>query len=292
MNLLVFDIGGTSVKYSLWQNEQLGSIDSFMTPDTWDGLKQKLIEVKASFDATVKLDGVAFSTVGSVQQDTGIILGASALKYIHHFPIKAELEAAFGLPTAYENDGKCAALAESWQGAAQGVDLALFAVIGTGVGGAILKNGVVDHGHNLYAGEFGFAILNPETGGSFSGMASPVRMAERYCDRIGVPHGTHSGKDVFELAQKGDDNAAIEVETFYRYTATGLFNLQLSIDPELIVIGGALSANPPLITEIENRVNQLITTAGIKDFTAKIVPCKFRNDANLLGAVKNYLERN
>jgi len=292
MNLLTFDIGGTSVKYSLWQNNQLGEIDSFPTPDNWSGLKRKLIEVKESFATTVKLDGVAFSTVGSVQQETGIILGASALKYIHHFPIKAELEAAFDLPTAYENDGKCAALAESWQGAAQGIGLALFAVIGTGVGGAILKNGVVDHGHNLYAGEFGFAMLNPDAGLSFSAMASPVRMAERYCDHLGVPHGTHSGKEVFELARNGDENAVIEVETFYRYTATGLFNLQLSIDPELIVIGGALSANPPLIAEIERRVNELITIAGIKDFTAKIVPCKFRNDANLLGAVKNFLDRN
>ena len=291
MNLLTFDVGGTSVKYSLWQNEQLSSIDNFSTPTTWDGLKQKLVEVKESFATTAKLDGVAFSIVGSVQQETGIILGASAVKYIHHFPIKAELEEAFGLPTAFENDGKCAALAESWQGAAQEIDLALFVVIGTGVGGAILRNGVVDHGHNLYSGEFGFTILNPETGGSFSAMASPVEMAKRYCGRIGVPQSTHSGKEVFELAKNGDENAIVEVETFYRYTATGLFNLQLSIDPELIVIGGALSANPPLITEIENRVNQMIITAGIKDFTAKIVPCKFRNNANLLGAVKNFINR-
>lgn len=292
MNLLVFDVGGTSVKYGLWQNEQLSKIQSFPTPATWEELKQQLVAIKEQTNQDVELAGVAFSTVGSVEQDKGIILGASAVKYIHHFPIKAELEQVFALPTTFENDANCAGLAEVWQGAAQGVERAVFAVIGTGVGGAILKNGIIEHGHNLYAGEFGFTILDAENNGTFSGLASPVRMAERYCDRIGVPHGTHSGKEVFELAENDDANAVIEVETFYRYVAAGLFNIQLTVDPEIIMIGGALSANLPLITEIGNRVNAIITTAGIKDFKAKIVPCKFNNDANLLGAVKNFINRN
>ena len=292
MTLLVFDVGGTSVKYSLWQNEKLLSISSFNTPAIWSELKQKIIEIKAQYEKDHDLDGVAFSVTGSVEQATGIILGASAVKYIHHFPIKAELEEALQLPIALENDAKCAALAETWQGSAVGVSHALFVVIGTGVGGAIINNGVVCHGAHLYSGEVGFAILDAETGGSFSGLASPVRMAERYCDRLGVPHGTHSGKEVFILADAGDMDAKAEVETFYKYAATGLFNLQVSVDPEIIVIGGALSANLPLVTEIENRLNKLILNNGIKDFKARLVPCKFKNDANLIGAVKNFMNRN
>ncbi len=35
MTLLVFDMGGSAVKYGLWQDEQLSDKGQFATPDTW-----------------------------------------------------------------------------------------------------------------------------------------------------------------------------------------------------------------------------------------------------------------
>ena len=290
MNLLVFDVGGTSVKYSLWQNNQLTTTNHFSSPATWQDLKAELVAVKEKFSLTTTLNGVAFSIPGAVVKETGIVAGDSALPYIHHFPIQTELEAVFGLPVTLENDAKCAAIAEKWQGAAQNKEEVLFVIIGTGIGGAIFANNQLCYGAHLHAGEFGYMILNSK-GQGFSELSSPVQMAKRYCEQKGIPTETHSGKDVFAFAKEGDKVAVREVELFYDYTAIGLYNLLISVDPEIIVIGGGVSANPEIVAELEKRVNKLLQKVAITDFTARVVPCQFGNDANLIGAVKNFIDQ-
>lgn len=52
-----------------------------------------------------------------------------------------------------ENDAKCAGLAEAWIGSAQAYDDAIIVVLGTGIGGAIIKNKQIHHGAHLFAGE-------------------------------------------------------------------------------------------------------------------------------------------
>ncbi len=70
----------------------------------------------------------------------------------------------------------------------------------------------------------------------------------------------------------------------------GLYNLQTSIDPELIVIGGSISARTDLLAKIEEQV-ELIFNRGQK---TAIRPdsrlCQFKNETNLLGGVANYRE--
>ena len=294
MSLLVFDFGGTTVKYSLWTGDKLLEVSSFPTPKTWEGTKEKLVEIKAHFEKDYALKGAAFSFPGCIDQEKGEILGYSAIKYIHHFPVKAELEKLLDLPIALENDANCAALAEVWSGVAIGKKNILFVVVGTGVGGAIVIDGKIHAGSHLYGGEWGFAYL--EFDGKFkqqtlSGLGTAVCMAERYCDSIGVPRLTFSGKEVFELAKQGDENAIREVETFYRYLSIGLFNLQMSFDPEVIIIGGGISASQEIVTNLEDGVNDLILRANVKDFKATLLACHYKNDANLIGAVKNFNDR-
>ena len=51
MNLLVFDFGGTSVKYALWQENQLLEVFNFLTPNTWEEVEEKILEIKANYEA-------------------------------------------------------------------------------------------------------------------------------------------------------------------------------------------------------------------------------------------------
>ncbi|MGH2221013.1 ROK family protein, partial [Enterococcus faecalis] len=78
------------------------------------------------------------------------ILVFSATPYIHHFTIYEELEALFGITVTTENDANCAGLAEIYEGAANGKKEVLFVVIGTGIGGAIFRNGELYKGAHLY----------------------------------------------------------------------------------------------------------------------------------------------
>ena len=291
-DLLVFDFGGTTVKYGMFAQNALSEIKSFPTPLSWEETKKIMDEIKADFEASHNIEGIAFSFPGCVDNKNGVILGASAIKHIHHFPIKEDLETHFNLPISMENDANCAALAECWIGAAKGLKDVLFVIVGTGIGGGVIVDGKLQLGAHLFGGELGFAILGEEEDGTpitLSGHGTAVCMARRYCERKGVAEGTFSGKDVFELAEQGDALAAEEVDLFYKYLSRGLYNMQMSIDPEMIVIGGGISANPAIVQKVEDLTNDIIKQR-IKDFTAKIVPCAYKNDANLLGAVKNFFD--
>ena len=290
-NVLVFDFGGTSIKYSEFVDGKLGVVDSFPTPATWDEMKEKLMSIKEKYETNVAFDGATFSFPGCVDNIKGEIVGSPAIKYIINFPIKKELELLLGMPVSMENDANCAALAECWMGAAKDVPHVLFVVVGTGVGGGIIVDGKLHAGAHLYGGEFGFMILEEDEAGTpltLSKAGTAVQMAFRYCERKGVPHGTFSGKEVFELADAGDVDAQAVVEHFYANLSKGLVNLQLSFDPEMIVIGGGLSANATIIEELNRRVNEWIERFGLKDFTAKVVACEYKNDANLYGAIRNF----
>ena len=296
MAILVFDFGGTTVKYSVWVGDKLDMpVSSFPTPKTWEETKTAVREIKDKLGQSYPFKGVAFSFPGCIEQKSGQILGYSAIPFIHHFPIKAELEALLELPISLENDANCAALAEVWTGVGKGLQDILFVVVGTGIGGAIVMDGKVRSGAHLYGGEWGFMFVNGGEDGRkgqiLSGLGTAVAMANRYCEAIGVPVGTHGGAEVFKLAKEGDEKAQVEVETFYRYLSMGLFNLQMSFDPEAIILGGGISASEEILEELEKRVNDLLIYSHVKDFKVDLKACQYGNDANLIGAVKNFMDR-
>lgn len=291
-NLLVFDFGGTTVKYGLFTDDKLSKVKHFPTPLTWEATKKKMDELKADYETTDKIEGIAFSFPGNVDHQNGVILGHSQIKHIHHFPIKEDLETHYHLPIAMANDANCAALAESWRGVAKGMKDVLFVTVGTDIGGGVIIEGKLQFGAHLFCGNFGDAIVGEEADGTsirLGDYGSSVQMAVRYCKRKCVAIGTFTGKDVFELAKQGDLLAIEEVDVFYKYLSRGLYSLQMNFDPEVIVIGGGISADLDIVRELESRTNQLLSKK-ITDFTAKIVPCHYQNNANLLGAVKNFLD--
>ncbi len=289
MAILVFDIGGTAVKYGVWENDTLTRKHRFSTPKTWEEMKQTLLQVKKEVEKDTKIDGAAFSSPGAVNQEKRVIEGASAVPYLHSFPIYAELEEAFGCPVSFENDANSAALAEIWKGAARGLKSVLLVVVGSGIGGSIVMNGEVQHGKHLFGGEFGFALMaETET---FSDLGTAVGMARRYCRRKGLAEDAVSGEEVFQLAEEGDAVAQEEAETFYYYLSKGIFNLQYSFDPERILIGGGVSNKPDLLEKLDEQFDKILDVVQIAPFKPEVAVCTFQNDANLVGAVYNFLKK-
>lgn len=289
LSILAFDIGGTSVKYAVWDEERLKDKSSFPTPASWQELKNSLVSIKESIAKEYELEGVAFSAPGAVNQVERQIEGVSEVPYIHFFPIYNELEEAFNLPVSFENDANSAGLAEIWRGAAVGKSNVLFVVLGTGIGGAIIVNGEIQHGHHLLGGEFGFMLLKGEQ--TFSELGTAVALARRYAKRMNKPTNTVTGEQVFKLAEAGDEVAQEEVKIFYHYLVRGLFNLAYSFDPEVLLIGGGVSNQPDLIEKINEEMDALFDRLRVTPLRPVIELCEFRNDANLIGAIYNFLQK-
>ncbi|UUV98977.1 ROK family protein [Vagococcus luciliae] len=281
-NLAVFDIGGTAVKCGLWENDQLSYQSKFITSKTLDDLVINMKKVINHYP--VDIEGIAISAPGAVNASTRKIEGISAVKYLHNCSIFDIFEKAFRLPVRIENDANCAGIAEMSLGVGKDIENALFVVLGTGVGGAVFINGSLYKGSHLFGGEFG--LMKNHTNQILSETGTIVRVAEAYYKKTGEKV---DGKQLFELAKKKDSLVLALLDTMYENIAQILYDLQVALDPEMIIIGGGISERKEVIDELEKRLYHNLASVHLPNIMPQIAACQFRNDANLIGAATNYL---
>ena len=290
MTLLVFDMGGSAVKYGLWQDEQLSDKGQFATPDTWQKMKE---ELKAIRDSIKKpLEGVGISAPGAVNVAQQQINGISAIPYIHGFNIFAELEALFQLPVTIENDANCVVLAEKWIGNGKDCSSFVCMTIGTGIGGGMFINNKIHVGKNFFAGEFGYIIIedfedyNNIPTLSFSSATEPLLKQVALAKEMKFKD--INGLKVFKMIENGDEVVIEAYRKWLRKLCIGINNVGFSIDPEKFLIGGGVSGAPRLIPDIKEELRK------INPYTErwKIETCKHFNSSGKIGAVYNYLVRN
>lgn len=282
MSLFCIDIGGTSTKFAICQQEKLSHQESRPSPKNLADFYNLLEDMLSIYKEKHHFSGIAISTPGAVNQKTGVIEGASALPYLHHFPIKKELEKRLGYLISLENDANCAALAESYYGAGRDCHSFIQLVLGTGVGGSIVLDGKLHTGAHLFGGEFGYMVMN-ERFEIFSQLGTVVNMANRY-NHQQQPETQYSGQEVLALAENGDLIAQKERKTFLRTLAMGIFNLQHAFDPEKILIGGGVSQAPFLLPSLQEELKAIYEKVEISDLHPQIAICHFKNEANLIGA--------
>ena len=100
---------------------------------------------------------------------------------------------------------------------------------------------------------------------------------------------SYTSKEIFDLAEAGDELAQEAIDKFYHALSIGIYNILVSLDPDRVLIGGGISTREELILTVEERVQQLLQMKGAKELKASILPCKFLSQANLIGAVYQFL---
>ncbi|MFV0395589.1 MAG: ROK family protein [Coprobacillaceae bacterium] len=290
---LVFDIGGTFVKYAMMDKEanvhEKGKI-----PTIKKGLAPFLDSLEEIYYQFKDVDGIALSCPGLIDVDEGVIYHGGALKFLHECHIVKELsKRCQNVQVSVENDGKCAGLAESSIGAAKDYQDAIIMAFGTGVGGAIIKDKKVHRGTRLIAGELSFITtaynrkdLSRNTWGE---RGNAIHLALDLDKAKGKEKGTYSGEDVFAMAEAGDEDATNILEDFYYDVANQINNMQYIYDPDIFCIGGGISEQPALLEGINRYVDKL-QEISFQMVKPKVVKCQFQNDSNLIGALFNYLQ--
>lgn len=299
INYMVFDIGGTAIKWAV--ANEFGDIlvdGKISVPNDADAFFEALAN-KTNELKSYNLMGIAISAPGAVNCETSVIGGSSAIKYIHGPNFRRILNQKTGLNAEIENDANCAALGECWLGAGKGHQDSAFVVCGTGIGGAVVKNKRIHGGIHQHGGEFGYCIMDfdptqkaPERFKTWSQVGSTVALVREVAKRKQCDPKTLSGLQVFEMAAHQDQDAIESIDRFYYYMAIGIYNIQYQYDPEIIVLGGAISEREDFLTEVEKRMDDIMESLPDAKIRPKIAVNQFGNKANLLGALYNYLSRN
>ncbi|MEG0368252.1 MAG: ROK family protein, partial [Coprobacillus sp.] len=86
---------------------------------------------------------------------------------------------------------------------------------------------------------------------------------------------------IFEMANQGNEDVLRAIDLFTRDLAVQVYNLQSIFDPEKVAIGGGISAQPLLFEMLEKHLDGFVGRYGLPIPRPYVVPCHFRNDANL-----------
>ena len=164
MKVMVFDVGGTEIKYSV-MDEQLNRADAGSVPTPGDTQEHFLATLEALYRPhAAEVDGIAMSLPGFIDAEHGVVRGGGAPSLLYNIgtPVGPRLAQRCGCRVFLENDGKAAAIAELQLGALKGCTNGAVFIIGTGVGGGLVINGQLVRGIHCTAGEYSYLHTNAD----------------------------------------------------------------------------------------------------------------------------------
>ena len=285
------DIGGTAVKLGLVDEngrvlrraERSVSFDGYKTPilDTVQAAIHEFLTADAP-----RLEGIAVSATGQIDSRRGVVAGTCG-----NFPgwigvdIKGTLERAFGLPVTVANDANCMLLGEVWAGAAKGCTDVIGVTLGTGVGGGILTDGRLLEGARGLGGELGHFRLHALDGVACT--CGAIGCYERYASSAALVRrakGYKNAKEIVDAVQRNDPAILPIWESYIEEVCVGLVSLMAIFYPEVISIGGGISASGDFLL---NAIRKgLSHHEGYRKYYShiRIRLADFGNDAGVLGA--------
>ncbi|WP_214322470.1 ROK family transcriptional regulator [Nonomuraea sediminis] len=193
--------------------------------------------------ADVRAEQVAALCVGT----TGVVTAEGVVKLSVGLPewtgvdLAGEMRGDFACPILVENDCNLAALAEGWIGQAQGVTDLVFVLSGVRTGAGLLIDGRLHRGGRGGAGEIGALPL-----------LGWHRAPSHLTGFPGLPEGTapeDAAAFVFGRARAGDPAAHQAVDGFAKELSEGVAALVLTVDPDLVVLGGGISRSGDVLLE-------------------------------------------
>ena len=295
---LVLDIGGTFIKYAIMA-ENANFVEQGKVPANTMSEEATLKSLADVRDAVADYDyeGVAISMPGRIDTAKGWAYTGGAFTWLHDYPAAEKYGAIFGKPCTIANDGKCAAIAESWSGALADVDSGAVLVLGTGVGGGIVLNRKVWMGVSGGAGELSWLVCDfpaIHEGHAGSAIWAGKIAAGAIVPKFGLAKGLANADGVmlFDAYEAGDPDAKAIMDDYAVWASSGIITLQAVLDLPRYAVGGGISARPETTTLIRDAVDKLFEMHPYLPFSKpEIVTCKYGNEANLIGALAFHLEQ-
>ncbi len=299
------DVGGTKVYAAeIAVDGSVVSLARHTTPGRRvevDLLEDTLVAAVTEVAAGRRLGAVGLAAAGFVDAPGERVMFAPHLPWRGEY-VRERLTKRLGVPVFLDNDANCAARAESRFGAAREASSALVITLGTGIGGAIMIDGAVFHGRHGMAGEFGHMQVVPDGHScecgrrgcweQYSSGNALVRFARArigqeptvLSDMCGGDPERLDGPMVTLAATEGDLVARQAFVSVGEWLGVGLANLVAAFDPEVIVVGGGVSAaGDKLLDPARAALARSLVGASERD-VPPVMQAQFGPEAGVVGA--------
>lgn len=277
--VLALDIGGTKLAAGVVDGD--GRVHSFLVESTLadQGPERGLARLFDLGRGAVQQSGLEWAQLGAVgigcggplDAARGVLLAPPHLPGWRDVPVTDLAVEAYGLAAMLENDATAAAAAEHRYGAGAGTRNMVYLTISTGVGGGVVIDGHLYRGASGNGGELGHVTVDwrgrPCRGcgrrGCLEAYVSGTSVAERAREELAASAEPSSlaslerlrASDVAAAAAAGDAVAARVWDATVDALACGLTSIVNVFEPELVVIGGGVSAvGEQLLAPVRRRV--------------------------------------
>jgi len=262
------DVGGTNTKAGVVDDCGQSLSHVSVPTEAARGPDVGLANIRRSVEAAIAesglsprdIRGVGLATPGTMDIPAGMLLNPPNLPGWDHLPIERRVAELTGLPTVLQNDANAAAYGEFWAGAARGAGSLVFWTLGTGIGCGIIIGDLVIEGAHSHGAECGHIIIEMHNGrrcdtgqyGTLEAYAGAKGLLRRCQEALDAGRPTQlrdllaAGQELSPLliaqaAEAGDPLADELVMDTARYMGVGTTTLMHTIDPEMVLLGGAMT---------------------------------------------------
>lgn len=283
--ILGVDIGGTTIKIGILADHTLTNKIVHLTNKQPLSVLIKLLDSILLERSDIK--AIAIATAGRVDIQTGIIVYASPnIPNWTGTPLKKILSERYGLPCFVLNDAQAAALGEA---RVRGIENLVMLTVGTGLGGGVVLNGNLVHGYRHEAGEVGHTILKPKGRVCNCGKRGcaeqyiSMRVLHKYCK-------IRNRNELIRRFQEKDESVISGLERMCEDLAVLIDKIFLTIDPQIVVVGGGFSELGPGVLDVLRSKVEPYSSKSLYE-PSQIEISLLKNDAGILGAAF-YAEEN
>lgn len=225
---------------------------------------------------------------GPIARPSGVVGSSVILPGWEGLRPAEEMERRLGLPVEVDNDANVGALAEYRLGAGRDASTLLYVKIASGIGAGLVLDGRLHHGATGFAGEIGHVRALADGAVCRCGNRGCLETVAGAASVLALLRPVHGEEltvaDVLRLVGDGDLGAARVLNDAGRAVGRVVADLCNTLNPDVVVVGGEISAaGPPLLEGIRESVDRYALPGAAA--AVEIRPAELGERAELLGAL-------